>query len=220
MRPYFFWGIIVILIIILGAGYYESLNYLWWLILALPLAAVIFYDSFQKEQVVWRNFPLIGHLKDVLTGQRHLWQEWLFENDYEGRPFANWQREIVIRRSDGIRMDAPFGTVLDVDKNGYEWIVHSVHPAKRIEEDLRLTIGGKDCKKPYSASILNVSAMSYGSISANAIEALNGGAKIGKFAHNTGEGGLADCFIKSGADLIFQFGTGYFGCRDADGNFN
>jgi glutamate synthase domain-containing protein 2 len=140
------------------------------------------------------------------------------ESDTSGRPFSREQRSVVYARAKNTRDTIPFGTVEDVYETGYEWVNHSLSPKKIGHADVRVMIGGPDCKQPYSASLLNISAMSFGALSNNAVIALNQGAKIGGFAHNTGEGGISPHHLMGG-DLIWQVGTGYFGCRDKDGKF-
>ncbi|MCE2929293.1 MAG: FMN-binding glutamate synthase family protein, partial [Candidatus Caenarcaniphilales bacterium] len=146
--------------------------------------------------------------------------QYFIESNQDGVPISREQRSVVYQRAKNERDTIPFGTQKNVYENGYEWLAHSITPKKINPLDLRVTIGGAKCQKPYSASILNISAMSFGSLSPTAIEALNGGAKDGNFAHNTGEGGISPYHLSAGADVIWQLGTGYFGCRTADGNFN
>jgi len=148
--------------------------------------------------------------------------QYFVESDTDGRPFSRIFRDIVYQRAKNVRDTSPFGTQLDVYAEGYEWMNHSIAALDHhdIDSNPRVLIGGPDCKKPYSCSLFNVSAMSFGSLSKNAIMALNGGAAIGGFAHNTGEGGISPYHIKHGGDLIYQIGTGYFGCRSKDGGFD
>jgi glutamate synthase domain-containing protein 2 len=220
MRSYFVLISLALIGLILWGSYLHP-GFLWAFVIVLPIVAVGLYDSFQKSNNVWRNYPWLGHLKQIFVSSREMFQDWFLENDREGRPF-NWvERNIIYKRADDASQESPFGTQFDYYKEGYEWLLHSVSPIRINEdEDLRITIGGADCKQPYSASILNVSAMSFGSISKNATMALNGGAKLGNFASNTGEGGLTKYHLAYGGDIIFQFGTAYFGCRAADGGFS
>ena len=178
--------------------------------------------SSKKEHAILRNFPLVGRSR--------YWAEWLrpkvyqyfVESDWDGRPFARLFRSTIYQRAKGVMDTHPFGTQFNVYAEGYEWMNHSINPldSHDINWNTRVTIGGPDCKQPYSASIFNVSAMSFGSLSQNAVMALNGGAAIGGFAHNTGEGGISPYHDKYGGDLIYQIGTGYFGCRNKDGDFD
>ena len=144
--------------------------------------------------------------------------QYFIESDIDGRPFHRVDRATVYQRSKKVRDTIPFGTQLDLYAEGSEWMCHSIAPKPfdSLDQDPRIIIGNKDCKQPYSSSIINISAMSFGSLSGNAVEALNAGAKLVNFAHNTGEGGLSDHHLKRGGDLIWQIGTGYFGCRHED----
>lgn len=188
--------------------------------LLLPLILMGFIDYFHATNNLRRQYPLLGRISNFIEEQRHVVQETLLQNSREGRPFNIVQKEIVYKRASDENKTQPFGTQLSYSSIGREWWLHSPFPAKEVEDDFRIKIGGPKCKKPYSASILNIGGMSYGSISKNATLALNGGAKIGGFAQNTGEGGLTPYHEKYGADLIFQLGTGYFGCRDDKGYFD
>lgn len=219
MRRYFIYGVVILSVVLLFVVWWRP--YLGWLALVLlPLFVLGFIDFFNKTDNIRRTYPLFGRVSRLLENQRHVIQELLLLDRTEGKPF-NWiQKEIVYRRAIGVNMTQPFGTQLSYTEVGKEWFSHSAFPAKKVEDDFRVTIGSSFCKQTYSCSILNVSGMSFGSISKNATLALNGGAKIGGFAQNTGEGGLTPYHQKYEADLIFQFGTGYFGCRNKDGNFD
>ena len=193
---------------------------LWSLIVVVPLILLGIYDITQSKHAVLRNFPVLGHFRYLLETIRPEIFQYFVESDIDGRPFNREQRSVVYQRAKDVRDTVPFGTLRDVYKVGYEWVNHSLNPLHLHASDLRVTIGGPDCKQPYSASIFNISAMSYGSLSKNAVLALNKGAKIGNFAHNTGEGGISPYHLDGGGDLIWQIGTGYFGCRSADGGFD
>ncbi|MFC4094768.1 FMN-binding glutamate synthase family protein [Euzebyella saccharophila] len=194
---------------------------LWWLALVLPPFLILgLFDYFQKSDNIRRTYPLFGRVTNFLEKQRHVVQETVLLNRTEGKPF-NWiQKEIVYKRAADADKSQPFGTQIPYDEVGREWFVHSTYPVKEVNDNLRVTIGSSKCDKPYSASILNLAGMSYGSISKNAILAFNGGAEIAGFAQNTGEGGFTPYHQEYGADIIFQIGTGYFGCRTEKGNFN
>ena len=194
---------------------------LWWLaLILLPILVLGLIDCFQKSNNIRRTYPLLGRITNLLEKQRHVIQETVLLNRTEGKPF-NWiQKEIVYKRAEDAVKNQPFGTQIPYDEVGREWFTHSTYPEKEIKDDFRVTIGSSKCSKPYSASILNLAGMSYGSISKNATLAFNGGAKIAGFAQNTGEGGFTPYHQEYGADIIFQFGTGYFGCRDTEGNFD
>ncbi len=192
---------------------------LWsWLVLA-PLVGLGIYDYFQITHSIPRNFPLIGRMRYLMEFIRPEIYQYFIESDTEGVPFDRDQRSLVYQRSKKVRDTVPFGTKEDVYAAGYEWVNHSMAPLEHHPADMRVKIGGTHCSQPYSASLLNISAMSYGSLSANAVLALSQGAKIGKFAHNTGEGGISPYHLEGGGDLIWQLGTGYFGCRRANGQF-
>lgn len=177
-------------------------------------------DALQTKHTILRNFPVLGHFRYLLEMIRPEIQQYFIEGNTDGKPFSREERSLVYQRSKGDLDTLPFGTQQDVYKVGYQWVNHSL-VAKHVDpEKLRITVGGPDCRQPYSLSIFNISAMSFGSLSGRAIEALNGGAKDGNFAHNTGEGGVSPHHLKNGGDLIWQVGTGYFGCRHHDGSFN
>lgn len=194
---------------------------LWVLALATVAAAVALWDFRQTRHALWRNFPLLGRGRWVMEFFRPFWRQYFGESDTDGAPVSRMFRSVVYQRAKGARDTTPLGTRLDTYRVGYEWIAHSLRPTHGpAPETMRTTIGGPDCSTPYSASVLNISAMSYGSLSDNAVRALNRGALQGQFAHNTGEGGISPYHLECGGDLIWQIGTGYFGCRDADGGFN
>ena len=191
------------------------------------LAAVVFgviglgvYDAFQTQHTIRRNFPLAGRLRYLFEVIRPELQQYFVESNTSGRPFGRDLRSLVYQRAKNVTDTVPFGTEKDVYAVGYEWMNHSLRAIHPPDEHPRILIGGPDCEKPYSAAVMNVSAMSYGSLSKNAILALNKGAKLGGFAHNTGEGGLTPHHLEGGGDIIWQIGTGYFGCRNENGTFD
>ncbi len=193
------------------------------LILFGPLLALGVYDFFQRKHSVLRNYPILGHLRFALEDIGPELHQYFVESNTDGRPFNREQRSLAYERAEGVSDKKPFGTELHLYRPGYQWINHSIRPSAIIEDPaqtMRVDVGTERCDKPYSASILNVSAMSFGALSPNAILALNAGAKMGRFAHNTGEGGLSRYHREPGGDLIFQLGTGYFGCRTEDGHFD
>ncbi|HTB31142.1 MAG TPA: FMN-binding glutamate synthase family protein [Bacteroidia bacterium] len=210
-----------ILILIFSIGYFAP-PVLWCLIIIIPLIVLGLADMIQNKNAIKHNFPLIGRLRYILGGIGPEIHQYFVENDEDGKPFSRLNRNVVYKRAARADDTMPFGTQLNIYEPGYEWLSHSITPANsdELNHDPRIIIGGPDCKKPYEASILNISAMSYGSLSQNAIMALNSGAKIGGFAHNTGEGGLSPYHLKPGGDIVWQLGTGYFGCRNIDGTFN
>lgn len=193
---------------------------LWAFLLIFPVFALGIYDIFQRKKTVLRIYPVIGHMRYVLESIRPEIQQYFVESDTSGMPFSREYRALVYQRAKKQRDTRPFGTIFDVYGNGYEWVNHSIAPKPIATHDPRVRFGGPDCKQPYDASVLNISAMSYGALSKNAILALNKGAKIGGFAHNTGEGGISPYHLEHGGDLIWQIGTGYFGCRDQNGCFD
>ncbi|PZU07985.1 FMN-binding glutamate synthase family protein [Sphingomonas sp.] len=178
-------------------------------------------DLAQERHSVLRNYPIIGHIRWLVELIRPEIRQYLLEADEEAVPFSRSQRSLVYRRAKGIAGEHAFGTLLDVYRDGYELIGHSMQPAKHVDAtSFRITIGGPQCDRPYSASVLNISAMSFGALSANAIRALNKGAKIGGFSHDTGEGSISPYHREHGGDIVWQIGSGYFGCRDEHGNFS
>ena len=222
MRTQFYIVSTASLLITLALGILFSPN--WYVLFGIVLILTIlgYYDVFQTRHTIMRNYPVLGRLRYVLEDLRPKMYQYFIESDIDGRPFNRVDRSTIYQRAKDVRDTIPFGTQLDVYAEGYEWICHSIGPKAfdTLDQDPRIMIGNKDCKHPYSASILNISAMSFGAISANAVLALNAGAKIGNFAHNTGEGGLSDHHLKEGGDLIWQIGTAYFGCRTEEGKFN
>lgn len=176
-------------------------------------------DVLQTRHSVLRNYPVIGHLRFLLEYIRPEMRQYFIESDTEAAPFSRQQRSLVYQRSKGAQDKRPFGTQMDVGATGYEWINHSLVPTELPTHDFRVTIGAQR-EQPYSASVFNISAMSFGALSANAILALNAGAKRGGFAHDTGEGSISEHHRVHGGDLIWEIGSGYFGCRNDDGSFN
>jgi glutamate synthase domain-containing protein 2 len=176
-------------------------------------------DATQTKRSVLRNYPVIGHVRFLLEFIRPEIRQYFLESDNEAAPFSRTQRSLVYQRAKGDPDKRPFGTQLDVGANGYEWINHSLQPTTIASHDFRITIGAERAQ-PYSASVFNISAMSFGALSAHAIMALNAGAKRGGFAHDTGEGSISVHHRKNGGDLIWEIGSGYFGCRNDDGTFS
>lgn len=179
-------------------------------------------DMRQRARSVLRNYPVIGHLRYLLEFIRPEIRQYFIESDNEAAPFSRQQRSLVYQRAKGEPDKRPFGTQRDVGANGYEWLSHSISPTQLPSHDFRVEIGsgGSSCSQPYSASIFNISAMSFGALSANAVLALNAGARKGRFAHDTGEGSISRYHREPGGDLIWEIGSGYFGCRTPDGHFD
>ncbi|KPU92959.1 glutamate synthase [Variovorax paradoxus] len=222
------------------AGFAASLAFvlasphLWFAWIALVVFAVLagtgVHDLRQARHAILRNYPVIGHLRFLLEFIRPEIRQYFIESDAEAAPFSRAQRSLVYQRAKGEPDNRPFGTQLNVTIAGYEWINHSMQPTKLAGHDFRIVIGGTPqpadanpaqvCTQPYSASVFNISAMSFGALSANAILALNQGAKSGGFAHDTGEGSISQHHRVHGGDLIWEIGSGYFGCRNDDGSFS
>ena len=190
------------------------------MLIGLVLCAVGYYDLTQTKHAVLRNYPVIGHLRYMLEYIPPEMRQYFVESDKEAAPFSRAQRSLVYQRAKGESDKQPFGTQLDVKAPGFEWINHSMQPSVLATHDFRITIGDEQCQQPYSASIFNISALSFGALSANAILALNKGAQQGGFAHDTGEGSISQHHAVHGGDLIWEIGSGYFGCRNNDGTFN
>ena len=192
-----------------------------WLLFVLftGLSVLGYYDLKQTKRSILRNYPVIGHFRYLFEYIRPEMRQYFVESDAEATPFSRSQRSLVYQRAKGESDKRPFGTQLDVKAIGYEWINHSIAPTTIASHDFRITIG-ENTAQPYSASIFNISAMSFGALSANAILALNSGAKRGGFAHDTGEGSISEHHRAHGGDLIWEIGSGYFGCRNDDGTFN
>lgn len=221
MRKEFFISSFLIVVFILIFGWFW--NPFWLLLLiVLPLVCIGLYDAFQYKHSIRRTFPLIGRGRYLMETIRPGVRQYFIESNMDGRPFNRNDRSLVYARAKKELETNPFGTEENVYEVGYEWISHSIaaKDVHKLDNDPRVEVGGGDCLKPYKASIFNVSAMSFGSLSKNAVMAMNGGALIGKFAQNTGEGGVSPYHLEMGGDLIYQIGTGYFGCRASDGNFS
>ena len=190
------------------------------IIFGLILLGFIIHDKVQKKHTLWRNFPILGHGRWIAEDLRKKMIQYFVENDIDGRPINREKRSVVYQRSKEEMESVPYGTKKDLYEVGAEWINHSMFPSKYFDlEKTRFTIG-ENSGHPYNSSLINAGALSFGALSSRAIEAINIGAKLGNFAQNTGEGGISEYHLKHGGDLIWQIGTGYFGCRDKDGNFS
>ena len=177
-------------------------------------------DVLQKPHAVLRNYPISAHIRFLLEEIRPEMRQYFFESEKDGMPFSRDTRAVVYQRAKMQLDKRPFGTQEDVYREGYEWMHHSVAPKTSAGEKFRVTVGGPECTRPYSASVFNISAMSFGALSPNAVRSLNAGAKKGGFAHDTGEGGVSPYHRENGGDIIWEIGSGYFGCRNRDGTFN
>jgi glutamate synthase domain-containing protein 2 len=211
--------LILINAVIISIAFAANDNWYWALIVSMPLLLIALADIRQKNHALIRNFPVIGHLRYFFESIRPEMRQYFFESDLDGKPFNRRQRSIVYQRAKNEKQTVAFGMQTNPAAPGYEWVAHSVYPVQLNEKDLRVWIGNDQCKQPYHASIYNIGAMSYGALSKTAIVSLNEGASIGGFAHNTGEGGISEHHLHGG-DLIWQIGTGYFGCRNEDGKFS
>ena len=191
----------------------------------LPATLIFFflvgwYDVIQKEEAILRAYPVVGHLRFILLGISPEIHQYFTENSTDGQPFSKNLINLIKSRAEGKEEYHPFGTEHDLYNEGVEWVSHTMFPVEKLDEPPRVAIGGKECKAPYSAALLNISAMSFGSLSENAIKALSWGAKLGGFYHNTGEGGVSPYHLKSKADIVLQIGTANFGFRNTDGTLN
>ncbi len=222
LRGFVFPALILALIASLAAAWLAGWSYLPALA-AGALLLVAIHDRYQSAHSILRNYPLLGHLRFLLEDVGPELRQYIVEHNLEGRPFNRDDRSLVYQRSKGLLDKKPFGTELDVYAEGHRWLTHSLAPVAASEDpvrDFRIDVGGSSCTQPYSSSILNVSAMSFGSLSGAAIRALNEAARRGSFSHNTGEGGISHHHEEPGGDLVWQVGTGYFGCRTKEGGFD
>ncbi|MEU5688260.1 FMN-binding glutamate synthase family protein [Streptomyces venezuelae] len=194
----------------------------WWWTVAVPtlgLTALGVWDIVQRRHAILRNYPLLGHARFMLESIRPELQQYFVERNFDGRPYDRAVRDVVYQRAKGIEAKTAFGTERDIYAEGHEFLAPSMAPRRVHEMPPTVLVGGPDCTQPYAMSLLNISAMSFGALSANAILALNKGAQ-GRFAHDTGEGGISEYHLRHGGDLIWQIGTGYFGCRTPEGDFD
>lgn len=217
-------GIIILLLVLINVIVIKEAftgNGKWYLslVITLPLLLLAIANIRQKKHAILRNFPVIGYLRYLFETIRPEIRQYFIESDLDGKPFNRRQRSIVYQRAKNEKQTVAFGMQADPNAPGFEWVAHSVYPVDLHQEDLRVWIGNEFCQQPYYASIYNIGAMSYGALSKTAIKALNDGARLGGFAHNTGEGGISEHHLHGG-NLIWQIGTGYFGCRDDKGRFN
>lgn len=212
--------VILALLLVIGAAAWYSSAYLWLFVLLAPILLLAAWDLLQTRHTLLRNYPVFGHVRYLLEEFRHQIRQYFIEGDREEVPFSRVQRAVVYRRAKGVDDSIPFGKLINVYEPGYEWLEHSIVPCEPADGDPRVTVGNAQCRQPYSASRFNISAMSFGSLSSNAILALNLGAKEGGFYHDTGEGGISPYHIRHGGDLVWEIGTGYFGCRTPDGRLD
>jgi glutamate synthase domain-containing protein 2 len=214
---------VVLITVALLIGAFAASSPLYFVIPLVPFAlltAIGIRDLVQTKHAILRNYPLTAHIRFILEEIRPEIRQYFLESEKDGAPFPRDKRAIVYQRAKQALDKRPFGTQNDVYASGFEWLHHSVAPRPPVREPFRLLIGGPDCRQPYSASIFNISAMSFGALSPNAIRALNIGARKGSFAHDTGEGGYSQYHQENGGDIIWEIGSGYFSCRNPDGSFN
>jgi len=219
MRDAFIWTSSILLLITAGlASWWPNSSFLLVIVILITLSG--YYDMLQKKHTILRLYPVIGRLRYLFEAVRPEMQQYFVEDDVSGTPVNREFRSLIYQRAKGVQDTRPFGTQFDVYRIGYEWTNHSLNPSPLLEEEPRVMFGEGRCSKPYSGSRFNISAMSYGALSKHAILALNKGAKIGDFYHNTGEGGISPYHLKEGGDLVWQIGTGYFSCRTPEGEFD
>ena len=220
--PQRLWAWAICVLLALASFGLTLLHPLWWLPAAVftALALVGWVDFTQPVQAIRRNYPVLSHFRFFFEFIRPEIRQYFIEADTEELPFSRAQRAIVYQRAKGVSDKRPFGTQINVYAPHYEWINHSIAPTDIIGHDFRTTIGGPACAKPYSASVFNISAMSFGALSSNAILSLNEGARRGNFYHDTGEGSISRYHRERSGDIVWEIGSGYFGCRNDDGSFN
>lgn len=196
-----------------------TLNIAW--VVTVLLAALGLYDVVQTKHAILRNYPIMGHFRFFFESFRPEIRQYFIESDQDALPFSRMQRSLVYQRAKNENADKPFGSIIDVYQEDYRFLTHSLSPCTPADhQQFRIVIGNAQCRQPYSASVMNISAMSFGSLSANAIRALNRGAKLGNFYHDTGEGSLSPYHLEFGGDIVWQIASGYFGCRHLDGSFD
>ncbi len=220
MSRYAVFALVCCLTAVCAALIWLSGWFLFFFFVFAALALVGLHDLTQNSHAVLRNYPVIGHVRFLLESIRPEIRQYLIESDRDEEPFSRDDRSIIYQRAKGVEDKVAFGTRERIYEAGYQWITHSVMPVHIEDTDFRVKVGGPQCSQPYDASIYNISAMSFGSLSSNAILALSKGAKKGGFAHDTGEGGISKYHREGGGDLIYEIGSGYFGCRDAQGRFD
>jgi glutamate synthase domain-containing protein 2 len=222
MRKSFVFICILCMAIAAALSFFISYWYIILLVVVVLIFAIGLYDMAQTKHTLMRNYPVFGRMRWLMEALRPKLYQYFIESDIDGRPINRLDRNTIYQRAKQQTDTMPFGTQLDVYAEGYEWMCHSIAPKdfNALNHKPTIAVGNSSCLQPYNLSVLNVSAMSFGSLSPNAVLALNTGAKLGGFAHNTGEGGISPYHLQPGGDLIWQIGTGYFGARDKQGNFN
>lgn len=209
--------------LLFGAAVVLSWFFFGWIWLVVIVGIILLlgiFDTLQTKHTILRNFPVLGYFRYFFEFISPEIQQYFIEKNTDGKPFSRAHRTIAYERAKNLESTSPFGTQLNINTEAYEGIRHSIYAAPMLKELPRITVGGSECKQPYNASLLNVSAMSFGALSANAVRAINLGAKRGNFFQNTGEGGLTKYHLEGGGDICWQIGTGYFGCRTLEGKFD
>ncbi|WP_438286480.1 FMN-binding glutamate synthase family protein [Glutamicibacter mishrai] len=197
-------------------------GWVWWILVALTGLLVLLgvRDLLQKKHAILRNFPIVGHARYLFEFIRPEIQQYFIERNTDGKPFDRDTRSLVYARAKGADSHKAFGTERDVNAIGHEYLLQSVAPVAPPTSQFRVKVGSSQCTQPYEISLMNISSMSFGALSANAVLAMNKGAEMGEFVHETGEGGLTKYHLEYGADLFWEIGSGYFGCRTPEGRFN
>ncbi len=217
-QKFIYCSVAISAVVLLLAQRWPALHWAW--LILLPLFSLALYDVLQRKHTILRIYPIIGHMRYIFESVRTEMQQYFVESDTDGRPINREFRSLIYQRAKKDDDTRAFGTIFNVYSDGYEWLNHSISPTSCNQHDLRIIIGGPACTQPYSASPLNISAMSFGALSRNAVMALNRGARLNNFSHNTGEGGISPWHLEHGGDLVWQIGTGYFGCRNEAGEFD
>lgn len=215
---FFLYGIPLFILSAILAWFFHG--WIWLPVVIGILLLIGIVDASQNRHSVLKNFPVLGHLRYFFEFISPEIQQYFIERNIDGKPFSREHRTIAYERSKNLESTTPFGTKQDITTEKYEGLRHSIYAAPIMKELPRITVGGAQCQHPYNASLLNISAMSFGALSENAVRALNLGAKRGNFFQNTGEGGLTPFHLEGGGDICWQIGTGYFGCRTKEGNFD
>ncbi|ALG62382.1 glutamate synthase [Citromicrobium sp. JL31] len=215
-----FWVPLALTVALVILGLWVHQGFFWGLVVAAPLLLIALWDMVQIDHSLRRNYPLTARFRWLFEDLRPFLRSYIVEGPLEGRPFDRVSRSLVYARAKKDEDAHPFGTELDVYSEEYEALCHSINPNPKAPKRTRVHVGTDQCSKPYDAARLNISAMSFGALGNHAIEALNMGAKIGDFYHDTGEGGLSKYHLKHGGDVVWELGSGYFGARDKDGNFD
>lgn len=213
-------GMVIVMVAIGGAYLLGTWGWVALVAIILALIAVFVYDVTQRKHSILRNYPVIGHVRYLLESIRPELQQYFIERNFDGKPFDRDTRSMIYARAKGQDDHKAFGTERDIRALGYEYFLQSATPVAPPKNPPTVRIGGPDCLQPYEMSLLNISSMSFGALSKNAVLAMNKGAAMGGFVHETGEGSITRFHREYDADLFWEIGSGYFGCRNDDGTFN